>query len=364
MADISDTTCESFLRAHITRHGDISFGTYMDIALAHPTFGYYMTRDPFGADGDFTTAPEISQMFGEMIGAWIVDVWRQMGRPSRFSLIECGAGRGTFMHDILRIACKIEDFLDSVNIFLVDVSPILRSCQKKTLQAFDNITYVDDLRGIQSDGPCIILGNEFLDALPVEQLRRSAGGWEQKYVTHGRDGFDYKWSAASKELLNYLPQKTVSHDVYEVAPIRNDFIVTCSGILHNKGGAALFIDYGFSKRSFGDTVQAVQNHQYCDVLSDPGRVDITSHVDFPSLLECVRTCEGVIAESIITQRSFLLQLGIEYRAKALKQLYKNQCGRNIDTDLERLIGMDQMGDLFKVLCFHSGYSFNLAGFEL
>lgn len=327
----------------------------MSHALIHPEYGYYSTRDPFGTTGDFTTAPEISQMFGEMLAAWLIDLWQQMDKTP-LDIIEFGPGRGTLMADILRIACKVDDFTKTVKIHLIESSPLLREKQKLTLKKHTetiNITWHEGLP--QSKTPAILIGNEFLDALPIEQLMRDSKGWQKRVIINGPKGFEFAWQAAPKDLLSYLPQKTTSNSIYEIAPDRIKFINQCAEHLIANNGAALFIDYGHKKSHHGETLQAVKNHKYVNSIKDIGNADLTAHVDFDALIRTVCS-RNVSRETLVTQRQFLLNLGIEHRAAALSKQ------KDVTKDLMRLIAPDQMGELFKVMCFHAGSGLKPAGF--
>ncbi len=327
----------------------MGLGEFITHALTHPQHGYYINRDPLGAAGDFTTAPEISQMFGEIIGAWVIDIWVQMGKPSSFNLIEAGAGRGTLMADIMRISGVAHGFAEAVQIRLIEASPLLKAKQATALGGYE-VSWYDAVSDIDVDKPCVILGNEFIDALPIEQLRRGADGWQKRVITVDDNSLAFGWVKAENELVKLLPQKTVSNEIYEVAPIRNDFINQCASLLKNNGGAALFIDYGYAKSHHGDTFQAVKNHSFTGVLEDVGSNDITAHVDFDALSRGL----DMNVSKIVTQASFLKSLGIEHRAAAIKAS---------DTDLQRLIGRSEMGDLFKVICFYHGDNLTPAGFD-
>lgn len=357
-----------FLKQEISDNGPMPFGAFMAHALCHHEYGYYMTRDPFGVKGDFTTAPEISQMFGEMIGAWVVDIWVQMGRPYKFNLIECGAGRGTLMADILRVSRAVDNFLHAVQITIIETSDLLKEKQRETL---GNITvqWHSELSQCAVDEPCIILGNEFLDALPVEQCRFMNGQWQQCHISVENGQFVQTWISPQSDIVAYLPEVKTHAAIYEIAPERINFIEQCTKMIKENGGASLFIDYGYAKLSHGETVQAVKNHEYVPALSDIGECDITAHVDFQTLQESALQ-GGVLSSPIVTQKDFLKSLGIEHRANALKNTVLKQDGhtqgalkaQGIQNDLDRLIGEKQMGDLFKVMCIYSDDNLKPAGF--
>jgi len=352
-------TLESFLIDRIKSKGPMNLGAFLSQAMTNPDFGYYTQRDPLGKDGDFTTAPEISQIFGELIGAWVVDVWMQMGQPE-FNLIECGPGKGTLMTDIMRVASKVQYFTDKVHIRLIEARSVLRITQGENLSAYD-VTWYDELSEVKRDMPCIIIGNEFLDALPIEQLKRGENGWQKRILTVSKDDkLSFKWADAEDDLTAYLPSKTESGETYEVSPARVGFTKECAALIKEVKGAALMIDYGHTQSHHGDTLQAIRAHKYSNILDDIGQSDITSHIDFDALLKAFQG-QGVSQMPCVTQRHFLMTLGIDIRANALSKANPDR-GNAINEDVERLIGREQMGELFKVMCFYSG-GITPCGFE-
>ncbi len=349
--------------------GGIAIEEYMRLCLGHPEYGYYNTRDPFGASGDFTTAPEISQMFGEVIGAWIVDSWMQMGAPDPFYLIEVGPGRGTLMHDILRATNKVENFHHAVGIHLVEMSPILKSKQQDTLASYGNVTWHSDLKTLPSDAPIIVIGNEFLDALPVAQYTYDGDKWVENTVDIDKNG-SYRYSKKQADLdkiaiiprMMFPPQKG---DQVEVLHELQDFILCLSKMIINQGGIGIFIDYGYNVPTYGTTLQAVMNHQFCSVLENPGECDLTAHINFAHLgtliLENNLTLYGPVS-----QKYFLTRLGIAHRAAQLTKNASGQQVQDIEASLNRLIGTKtkdkEMGELFKVIAFSSLGNLKLEGF--
>lgn len=360
---------KDFIHSVLKQKDALPLSEFIDYILSHPEYGYYANCEPFGVRGDFITAPEISQMFGEMIGAWVIDSWMQIGRPDSFNLVECGAGRGTLMADILRVGSGIPEFLDAVQIRFIETSPKLQVLQKQALNGV-GASWYDCVTDIDTDLPCLIIGNEFLDALSIEQVRRNAQGWMQCFVEAGEnDSFAFTWKEADKALLSLLPSKTVSHEVYELSPARLAFIDQCAALLLDRSGAMLFVDYGYGQSHYGDTLQAVQKHQFSNVLKDVGQVDVTSHVDFDALGRQARL-NGLHVTPCVTQSAFLKSLGIEYRALILKNTalktgaieQAHLVHSDIDAALERLIGADQMGNLFKAICFYTDDMMSPAGF--
>ena len=344
---------ERKIRALIETQGPISISRYMSLCLAHPEHGYYTTRDPFGIDGDFTTAPEISQMFGELIGLWCAEVWRLMGSPQRVALVEVGPGRGTLMKDALRAAKVMPGFLNATELHLVETSPVLQERQREALHgAVSKIAWHHETKTLP-DAPLIVIGNEFIDALPIQQFEKKAGRWHERKIGLGADGgFCFGLDpVARNEFEKQLPERLTpapNGAVFErrdLSPITEIF-----SRLGKNSGAALFIDYGHAESGFGNTLQAVSGHDYAEPLEAPGEVDLTSQVDFEALSSLAN--KAVNAAGTITQRNFLRQLGIESRAEILQRNAKEEMRGEIASALTRLIGPTPgMGELFKALAF-------------
>lgn len=351
------------LLKHIDVHGPMDIGTYMSMALGHPEFGYYMTRDPFGKDGDFTTAPEVSQMFGELIGAWVADCWMQAEMPKSFALCEFGGGRGTLMADALRVCSKVSGFIDALSLHLVETSPVLKKIQEQNLQTY-NPVFHDSVDSLPDDVPLFCIGNEFLDALPVRQYEKRDGGWYERVVGTKQGGDELSFGLGSQIPDEVMPQSlrdAVNGSVYEVSPVREQFMQVLFARIKVQGGLVLLIDYGYSKDECGDSLQALKRHKRCDVLYEPGEADITAHVDFSSV-ERVAEEQGLVYHGTAFQKSFLLLLGIEQRAAALTQNADEKQARDIRTALDRLTGDQHMGTLFKVCAVMADQNIQPAGF--
>ena len=351
------TPLEAEIRAIIEADGPMTFARYMELCLSHPQYGYYMTRDPFGVAGDFTTAPEISQMFGELIGAWAAAVWQQMGSPSSVKLIELGPGRGTLMADALRAAKALPDFRAALSVHLVEISPVLRARQQKTLAgAGVPVAWHRALEEID-DGPVIVIANEFVDALPIQQYASGNDGWHMLMVRidGGRLNFTLAPDHAFRISANDPVGTIVEHRLD--GPIR-----LLARRIARQGGAALIVDYGNAKTTYGNTLQAARRHQYAEVLEHPGEADITSLVDFEQLAGTVRR-EGAQVRGPVEQGEFLRRLGIEARAAKLKAKATSQQANDIDSALARLTAPDQMGALFKVLAIAHPKLGPLPGFD-
>ena len=359
------TPLEQEIRRIIAFDGPISVSDYMRLCLGHPKHGYYMTRDPLGPLGDFTTAPEISQMFGELIGAWAAAVWQQMGAPPKLQLVELGPGRGTLMADALRAAKALPSLAADLSVHLVEMSEVLAAKQRETLASCGvPLTWHRDVRDIP-DGPSIFVANEFFDALPVSHYVRSHQGWHERVVTIGQDD---KLAFAIKPIPMLNFEKTFANRI-DGAPLgaiieHRSAAYALEAIRHLKsfGGAALIIDYGYTQSRFGETLQAVRAQKYVDVLTDPGEADLTAHLDFSELAHA-STASGAHVDGPVTQGEFLRRLGIEQRAARLKQNATPQQAVDIDAALGRLTAPDQMGELFKVLAIADPKLGVLPGFD-
>lgn len=336
------------IRRMIADSGPISIEHYMGLCLADPEHGYYMTRDPIGADGDFTTAPEISQMFGEMIGVWLVNVWQSMNAPPLFHLVELGPGRGTLMADILRTAKVAPDFLQAAQIHLVETSPVLRDRQQKALQPYlERVRWHDALTHVPA-GPALVIANEFFDALPIRQWQMKNGQWYERMVALGND--NALCSVLSSEPETTLTQAASAGAILERCPAGEKIMAALAARLAGHGGAALAIDYGHLQSGFGDTLQAIRRHAFADIFAEPGEADLTAHVDF-ARLKLIAERNGAQVAGMTAQGPFLRGLGIEPRAHALSMRGSEAQRADIRAALQRLTGVDEngMGELFKVV---------------
>lgn len=338
-------TLHDELLERIATAGTLSLAEFMAAALLHPTKGYYTTQDPLGAKGDFTTAPEISQMFGEMLGLCLAQCWLDQGAPSKFTLAELGPGRGTLMADVLRATKGVPGFHNAAQVHLVEVSPTLRAKQSEALTGVA-ITHHDDITSLPND-PLFLLANEFFDALPIRQFQRTDNGWSERLVgaNNGRLqmglGTDHDQPALAHRIDDTRPGDIVEHCAAAtvIAEEIGQRIVKA-------GGVALLIDYG-DWRSLGDTLQALKDHQFADPFDAPGSADLTAHVDFETLALATPSAYTRLAP----QGVFLERLGITQRAQALA---KDLSGASLNAHIaahRRLTHPDEMGSLFKVLGF-------------
>jgi NADH dehydrogenase [ubiquinone] 1 alpha subcomplex assembly factor 7 len=338
------------LARRIRTGGPITVAEYMASALSDPRHGYYRTASPIGTEGDFTTAPEISQMFGELIAAWLVECWMQMGRPLPVRLIELGPGRGTLMSDILRVAARLADWGASAEIHLVEINPALRRCQALALAAYRTVWH-DSLATVPG-GPALLIANEFFDALPIRQLVFHAGAWRERRIGWSEDlGFHFVVDALPTPLAALLPAavKTAqAGEILEISPASVGLMTEIAERCRDDRGAALIVDYGRAETGCGESLQAVRRHRSADILVDPGTADLSALVDFARLAQAAREA-GAAAFGPATQGDFLRALGIEARARRLEASASSDQRRDIEHAVERLTGKAAMGNLFKVL---------------
>ncbi|MEH6630084.1 MAG: SAM-dependent methyltransferase [Halopseudomonas aestusnigri] len=339
------------LAKRIKLEGAITIADFMADVLTAPKHGYYMSGEPFGAAGDFITAPEVSQMFGELIGVWCADTWYNMGGPTELNLVELGPGRGTLMADILRAAGMVPGFLQTLQVHLVEVSPNLKKKQKQALAGF-NITWHQDLTSLP-EGPTLFIANEFFDALPIKQFERSPDGWCERLITLNEDGKEliFTLSPPSKAIESLIPKNLCSAAegaVVELSPIASTITDMISRHILDHGGAALFIDYGRDIPTATPSLQAIKSHKKHPVLKEPGTADISALVDFPTLVTTALNT-GIAAHGPITQRDFLHSLGIEQRAEMLRKTGTDEQVVDITSAEHRLTDPNEMGTLFKVL---------------
>lgn len=331
----------------IAADGPMPVDRYMALCLSHPSHGYYATRDPFGRAGDFTTAPEISQMFGELIGLWAAQVWLQMGAPERFALIELGPGRGTLMADMMRAAKAAPGFLEAAQVTLVETSPALREVQAKTLAGRD-MRWAETIEEALGDAPlpAIVIANEFFDALPIRQFVRAPAGWRERLVGLSPDqNLAFGLSPAAPDLA--LPDAPEG-SIREVCPLGLDIAARIGAHLSSHGGAMLATDYGYGS-GFGDTLQALRAHAFADPLETPGEADLTAHVDFSALARAASD-RGAVPMRLLDQADLLERLGLFARAESLSRAAP-QRRDEIFSAAKRLTDRSPrgMGALFKAL---------------
>lgn len=353
-------TLANLLQARIAQDGPMSVADYMTECLLHPTLGYYTTRDPLGPQGDFITAPEISQMFGELIGLSLAQCWIDQGRPGRFTLAELGPGRGTLMADMLRATQGVDGFHAAADIVLLEASPTLRTIQAKTLDAYAPrwITSVTDL----PDSPLLLVANEFFDALPIRQFIRDDSDWRERLIGMKDESLAFGQGPRSPQIaLKNRLEDTQDGDLVELCPSAIPIITVIAGRIATHGGAGLILDYG-DWHSLGDTFQALHAHKPIDPLSSPGQADLTAHVDFEPLASAARAA-GCAHSRLTPQGVFLERLGITARAQALAKPLSGSKLEALIAAHRRLTHPEEMGNLFKVLGLYPSYAALPPGLE-
>lgn len=347
------TALARLIAAQIRLSGPMPLDEYMQLCLLHPQHGYYATRDPFGTKGDFTTAPEISQMFGELIGLALAQAWLDQGQPRSFTLAEIGPGRGTLMADILRVIKSVPGMLAAANVVLVEASAHLRKIQSARLEgAGASLRHVDHAADLP-EAPLFLVANEFFDALPIKQFQSLPDGWAERLVTVDESGALAFALGVPMGGADHTPLNELREICPAAAPIMADIARRISA----HGGAAIVIDYG-TWLGKGDSFQALRNHQPEDPFAHPGEADLTGHVDFAALARAAQT-EGVALSQMVTQGEWLQRLGIAQRAERL------QAAGDLSAPaaLHRLTASTEMGHLFKVLGLWPSHAPILAGFE-
>jgi SAM-dependent MidA family methyltransferase len=359
---------ESEIRRLIALAGPMPVSEFMALCLGHPQHGYYITHDPIGSGGDFTTAPEISQMFGELLGLWAAAVWRQMGAPAGVRLIELGPGRGTMMLDMLRAANVMSEFRRTLQVHLVETSPVLRARQQQTFAKLEiAMTWHEALAEVP-EGPAIIVANEFFDALPVNQAIKQSDGWHERVVGVDPNG-NLAFGVGNEPLKFFdqtLPPQVRMAEVGSIYEWRADAQALEVGRrVVRGGGGALIIDYGHADSMVGDTFQALRGQRKASPLAEPGNADVTAHVDFQALAAAAESI-GARVHGPIEQAMLLRRLGIEQRALNLKRVAPPDKAQAVDIALGRLTagGSVGMGNMFKAIGLSSPRIATLPGFEV
>ena len=330
------------ITAQISAQGPMRLDDYISMCLLHPEHGYYTTRTPFGTQGDFITAPEISQMFGELIGLSLATAWLDQGAPATFTFAELGPGRGTLMADALRAASRVAGFIEAAQITLLEASPALRQVQSETLHTFAP-QWIDSIEALPEQ-PTYLIANEFFDALPIRQFVRDGTRWRERQVGLTDDAMAFGLGPAQPQpSFAHRLEDTKDGDLIEDCAAAAPILSTLSARIAKHGGAALIFDYG-DWRSVGDTLQAVQDHAPTDPLTAPGHADLTAHVDFEALLKATTSCTP---SRITPQGVFLERLGITQRATALAKTLSGDALESHIAAHRRLTHPHEMGNLFK-----------------
>jgi NADH dehydrogenase [ubiquinone] 1 alpha subcomplex assembly factor 7 len=348
----------------IKSSGPMPVWRYMELCLMHPQHGYYVSRDPLGREGDFITAPEVSQMFGELLGLWAASVWRAMGQPPLMRLIELGPGRGTMMSDALRALRVLPPLYQLLTIHMVEINPVLREKQRATLSGVRNITWHDSIDDVL-DGPAVILANEYFDVLPIHQVVRRDTGWHERTVEMDDNdqlvfGHAPDPTPRFEVLLPPLVRAAPAGAVFEWRP--DSEVMKIARRVRDQDGAALIVDYGHLRSDAGDTFQAIARHSFTDPLQNPGQADVTAHVDFQALARASEDL-GARVHGPVTQGDFLKRLGVEARAASLMAKASPEASAEVESALKRLTdsGRGGMGSMFKVLGISQPDLISLAG---
>ena len=340
------TDLKNSLISEIEATGPMTLAAYMARCLMHPVHGYYQKERVFGSEGDFTTAPEISQMYGEMLGLWLADRWIKMGRPTAVNLIELGPGRGTCMADILRAVDPVEEFRDALEVHFVEASTQLRTEQAVRVPT----AHWHDTLASVPEGPSLIVANEFFDALPIHQFEKRDGTWHERLVGTDGEVLGITLGPCGPQFSLIDPALETGPDgsIAEVCPPALSVVGDLADRLSRHGGAALIVDYGYRKPAVGDTFQAVKNHAFADPFLEPGTADLTAHVNF-GMLKTAAIEKGLRAFGPTTQGMFLMAIGLGARAQVLAKAGDEMQQQKTLSELKRLTAADQMGTLFKVL---------------
>jgi len=354
----------SEIKKRIQSSGAMPVWRYMELCLTHPEHGYYVSRDPLGREGDFTTAPEVSQMFGELLGLWAASVWKAIGSPPTLRLVELGPGRGTMMADALRALRVLPPLYQSLSVHLVEINPVLRDKQQTTLTGARNVFWHESIDEVPA-GPALIFANEYFDVLPIHQVVKRETGWHERVVELDDSG-KLVFGAAPEPTPRFevlLPPLVRAAPVGAVFEWRPDAeIMKIATRVRDQDGAALIIDYGHVRSDAGDTFQAITRHSFTDPLKNPGQADVTAHVDFRALARAAEDL-GARIHGPITQGEFLKRLGIETRALTLMAKTTPEVSADISSALKRLTdsGRSGMGSMFKVLAISEPRITSIAG---
>ncbi len=360
------TPLDTKIRDRIKADGPLTVSKFMEIALGDPDHGYYRTRDPLGEAGDFVTSPEISQVFGEIIGLWCAVTWQNAGSPENIHLVELGPGRGTLMADILRTARNaMPAFAESLDVHLVETGAVLRQQQRRALKSH-NVDWHDGFEAIPS-GPVLVIANEFFDALPIDQYVMTEEGWRENQIvlSEGHDNLIFAPGEQNVRNKAVIPPELGSpaiNSIFERSSAGEQIAGDIAKRITTDGGAALIIDYGHVRHGLGDTLQAVRSHKYHDALATIGEADLTAHVDFAALKDAAEASDAMVHGPIF-QGEFLTALGIEQRTAALTAKATLDQAEMLKNASRRLIAADGMGTLFKALAITSATDSTPAGFE-
>lgn len=353
------TPLDHIIRERIALEGPMRVSDFMQVCLLHPEHGYYVKNSAFGVGGDFITAPEISQMFGELLGLCIAQAWMDQGAPSDFHLLELGPGRGTLMADILRATRSVPGLHQAADVTLLEASPLMKERQAETLTAY-SVKWVSSLEALEKK-PIFVVANEFFDALPIRQYIRSGDGWHERLIgeSDGTLTFGISPVAQTSAYLTSRLNDTQSGDIVEINDMTQTLISHISRHIQSHGGNAIIVDYG-NWTSKGDTLQTMHRHAYSNLFEQLGEADMTAHVDF----EQIANASQCAVSQLCTQQDLLERLGISHRAQTLVSSAKSDAQKNdIITAYRRLTHEEEMGTLFKAIALYPYDGPCPAGFE-
>ncbi len=337
----------------IKKNGEIPLDKFIDLSLYNKKIGYYMKKNPFGKKGDFITAPNISRLFSEMIAIWIISFWKNLGSPRNFNLIELGAGNGEMMKVLLESFQNFPSFLESCNIIIHEKSPILIRIQKEKLSK-SKIIWVSQINKIKKN-PSIFIANEFFDAMPIKQFKKLKNIWYEKFVNfenYSKASFIEKKTDIKKieKRLNFKISQ--NQNFIEYSEFGFDYLKNISNMIKKNTGGLLIIDYGYLEKKMKNTLQAVSNHKFANILDNIGGVDITHNINFELFKKFTQKLGG-LDNNLNTQKNFLIKMGIKERAEILSRNKNFSKKADIFYRLNRLIDEKQMGTLFKVMFIKS-----------
>lgn len=357
---------EQKIHHHIQQHGPMTVHRYMKMALSDPDYGYYTRARPIGKEGDFITAPEISQIFGELIGTWFLSCWEIIGYPKDFTLAELGPGKGTLMNDFLRVTQKIPSFHDAASLRMIEISETLRTAQQNALSSYSiNRSWHNNLFPLPQK-PLLLVANEFFDALPIHQLQLTTQGWRERMVDLDKhQKLTFTLSDRETPHCALAPKNTRDIDIgaiYEISPEGTNIMAQIADHIAHYGGIALIIDYGYYTQTYKDTLQSVKNHRYHDILTSPGTADLTMLVDFEKLAVTAREHNTQVYYNT-TQGDFLRNMGIDLRLAMLGRRGTTEQQQQLSQAVHRLTSKDEMGTLFKCMAVSSSTTPPLFGFN-
>ena len=333
----------------LKKYHNLPLDKFIDLSLYNKKFGYYMKKNPFGKKGDFITAPNISRLFSEMIAIWIIKFWQSLGSPKKFNLIELGAGNGEMMKIIIESFQNFPSFLECCNFVIFEKSPTLIKIQKKKLGK-KKIVWISEIKKVKKN-PAIFIGNEFFDAIPIKQFKKKRGIWFENYVNleNFNKAFFFEKEINIKDIEKKIDFKiSQNQNFIECSELGLNYLRNICNIIKNNTGGLLLIDYGYTEKKMKNTLQAISNHKFANILEEIGNTDITHNINFNLYKKFTKKIGGLDVD-ITTQKNFLNNMGIKHRAEIISKNQNFLKKADIYYRLKRLIDEKQMGNLFKVM---------------